>query len=224
MSMMQARWQEWLEKFARLSARERALILLAIFAVTYQCADLVILDRQFQQIQKLNDAIAQDNRAIVDLNNELNELATRVQDDPNRKMRDQIKIARADLDALQSRLVAATGELISPQDMARFLEELLVQESELTMLRLQTLDAKPLLVAQSDEGKAASPEPALHRHGFAIEFSGGYLATLRYLESLEKLPWRFFWDSVSYEVLDYPKSVVRLKLHTLSLSEDWIGV
>ncbi len=34
--MMQARWQQWLEKFARLSARERALILLAIFAVTYQ--------------------------------------------------------------------------------------------------------------------------------------------------------------------------------------------
>jgi MSHA biogenesis protein MshJ len=41
---------------------------------------------------------------------------------------------------------------------------------------------------------------------------------------LEGLPWRIFWDSVSYEVLDYPKSIVRLKLHTLSLSEDWIGV
>lgn len=218
---MQASWQQWLEKFAGLSARERALMLLAIFAVTYQLADLVILDRQFEQVRQLNSAMAQDNRAIVDLNNELNALSTHVQDDPNRKMRDQIRLAHDDLNALQARLEAATGELISPQDMARFLEELLIQDGELTMLRLQTLDVKPLLLA---EEKTVSSGPALHRHGFAIEFSGGYMATLRYLESLEKLPWRFFWDSVRYEVLEYPKSVVRLKLHTLSLSEDWIGV
>jgi MSHA biogenesis protein MshJ len=50
------------------------------------------------------------------------------------------------------------------------------------------------------------------------------MATLRYLQALEKLPWRFFWDSVSYQVMEYPDSVVRLELHTLSLSEDWIGV
>ena len=64
----------------------------------------------------------------------------------------------------------------------------------------------------------------LHRHGFALEFSGGYLATLNYLQALERLPWRFFWDSVDYEVMQYPRSIVRLKLYTLSLSEDWIGV
>ena len=50
------------------------------------------------------------------------------------------------------------------------------------------------------------------------------MATLRYLQALEALPWRFFWDSVDYQVIAYPQSTVRLKLHTLSLSEDWIGV
>ena len=221
---MRDKWQQLLEKFAALNTRERMLILLAIFAMAYQFADLVILDHQFQEIQRLNSAMANDNAAIVRLNTELNSLSRRAQDDPNNKLREQIQAARDEVVALQSRLKEATGDLISPQDMARFLEQLLVQESQLTMLRLQTLDVKPLPTGSADTASPATPQAVLHRHGFAIEFSGSYLATLNYLQALESLPWQFFWDSVSYEVLDYPKSVVRLKLHTLSLSEDWIGV
>ena len=221
---MQAKWQRLLKKFSELNSRERILILLAVFAVSYQLADLLILNHQFEKMEQLNRAMAQDNSAITRVNTELNAIATRVQNDPNIKLRDQIQETRDQVTMLQSRLNAVTGELISPQDMARFLEQLLVQESQLTLLRLQTLDVKPLLEPESDQSAQQPPEAMLHRHGFAIEFSGGYLATLRYLESLESLPWRFFWDSVSYEVLDYPESVVRLELHTLSLSEDWIGV
>jgi len=222
--MMRDKWQLLLEKFAALNTRERMLILLAIFAMAYQFADLVILDHQFEEIQQLNNGMANDNAAIIRLNTELNTLSRRAQDDPNTKLRDQIKAARDEVALLQSRLKDATGELISPQDMARFLEQLLVQESQLTMLRLQTLDVKPLLAGSADTKSSLPQQAVLHRHGFAIEFSGSYLATLNYLEALESLPWWFFWDSVSYEVLDYPKSIVRLKLHTLSLSEDWIGV
>lgn len=221
---MQARWQQLLKKFAELNSRERILILLAIFAVSYQLADMLILERQFQKMEQLNRAMAQDNSAIGRVNTELNNLSSRAQNDPNIKLREQIQGARDAVGVLQSRLQEVTGDLISPQDMARFLEQLLVQESQLRLLRLQTLDVKPLLDPGTDKGAQQALEVALHRHGFAIEFSGSYLATLRYLESLESLPWRFFWDGVSYKVLDYPESVVRLELHTLSLSEDWIGV
>lgn len=221
---MQARWAKLLKRFAALNSRERILILLAIFAVSYQLADLLIFERQFQAMEQLNRAMTQDNSAIVRVNMELNTLSSRVRNDPNIKLREQIRGAREEVGMLQSRLQDVTGELISPRDMARFLEQLLVQESQLSLLRLQTLDVQPLFDAESGKGVQRAPELLLHRHGFAIEFSGSYLATLRYLESLESLPWRFFWDSVSYEVLDYPQSVVRLELHTLSLSEDWIGV
>ena len=221
---MRARWQQWVDKFAQLSGRERMLVLLAIFAVAYQLADLVILDRQYLRLERLNSEMAQDNNALLRINTELNALTTSLQNDPNAALRNEIAHARDDVSGLHARLKAITGELISPQDMARFLEELLLQDGDLTMLRLQTLEAQPLLAATADEQAARLQQPVLHRHGFAIEFSGGYMATLRYLQALEGLPWRFFWDSVSYEVVEYPHSVVRLQLHTLSLSEDWIGV
>lgn len=225
---MQAKWHAWMEKFAALSVRERLLIMAAVFAVAYQLADLLLLDRQYQQIERLNREIAQDNAAIKQIAAELNLLSIQAQDDPNRRLRAEIELARDAVRQLQQRLQAVTSEMISPQDMARFLEQLLLQDEQLTMLRLQTLNARPLLLSdtQSDarSDTAADRQPALHRHGFEIEFSGGYMATLHYLQALEGLPWRFFWDSVDYRVIDYPQSVVRLKLHTLSLSEDWIGV
>ncbi len=220
---MRARWQQLLERFAALSARERILVLLGVFAVSYQLADMVIFDRQYQRMQQIEAEIGRDRAAIARIDGELKAVALQAAQDPNAPLRTEIEQLRGEMDGLQARLSAATRELISPQDMARFLEELLVQEPELTLLRLQTLEVEPLRDVPLQQG-VADAAPMLHRHGFEIEFSGGYLATLRYLQALEALPWRFFWDSVDYEVVEYPDSKVRLRLHTLGLSEDWIGV
>ena len=139
---MLARWHELLEKFAELSTRERMLVLIAIFAVSYQLADLVILDRQYKQMEQLQNASAEDNAAIARLSGELNALANSAQDDPNKSLRADVMRTRSDLEALRLRLKAVTSDLISPQDMARFVEELLLQEPKLTLIRLQTLDAQ----------------------------------------------------------------------------------
>ena len=221
---MQDRLQAILDKFAALSGREQWLILIAVFAVAYQVGDLVVLDRQYQRVEALNRAISADNAAIVGLNTQLNQLVSQAQNNPNVLLRKQIAALRDDVGGLRQRLQAATGQMISPQDMARFLEELLVQEQELILLSLRTLEGRPLLGAEQTGDKVAPIGATLHRHGFEVTFSGGYLPTLRYLQALERLPWRFYWDSVSYEVIDYPRSIVRMQLHTLSLSEDWIGV
>lgn len=223
---MQARWKELLQRFSQLSARERGLVLVAVFAVAYQLADLVVFDRLYQQIEQLNRDIARDNRAIGDLNTELRLLASRAQHDPNAALRSEIEAARVRVKQRQAQLADATADMISPRDMARFLEQLLVQEGGLTMVGLQTLDAQPLSPRGSPAADTPQPvqSPVLYRHAFEIAFSGGYLATLRYLQALEALPWRFIWDGVDYEVIDYPQSIVRMRLHTLSLSEDWIGV
>ncbi|MDJ0738687.1 MAG: hypothetical protein QNJ91_03160 [Gammaproteobacteria bacterium] len=221
---MRASVERLLDRFAALSLREQLLILLALFAVAYQTAELVVFDRQYQRVDALNRAIARDHGAISGLNTELAVLSVQARQDPNRELRHQIAAVRTQVAGLQQRLRDATGRMISPQDMAQFLERLLEQEDDLTMLSLRTLDATPLLPLERDDVAAPRHADALHRHAFEIAFSGSYLATLRYLEALEALPWQFFWESVSFDVIAYPHSEVRLRLHTLSLSEDWIGV
>ncbi|KPJ93428.1 MAG: hypothetical protein AMJ53_07265 [Gammaproteobacteria bacterium SG8_11] len=70
--------------------------------------------------------------------------------------------------------------------------------------------------------KAALPE--VYKHGMEIVFQGDYSSTLSYLRKLEQLPWKFYWEEVVYEVLDYPKAQIMVRIHTLSLNKGWISV
>ena len=62
------------------------------------------------------------------------------------------------------------------------------------------------------------------KHGLMIAFEGDYMSTLSFMQEIESLEWGFFWDSLEYEVIDYPTSRVVITLFTLSLDKNWIGV
>jgi len=223
---MRDRLQALMHRFDALSTRERVLVLIALFAVAYQVGTLVVFDRQFEQIETLQAETSRDNQAVLASNQQIATLVVQQPADPNDALRASIEALRQQVGREREALQAETESLISPRDMALFLEQLLLQERELELMSLKTLEPEAVNAGGREPVSGVTPESAtvLHRHGFDIVFSGSYLATLRYLESLEALPWRFFWDSVDYEVFDYPESTVRLRLHTLSLSEDWIGV
>jgi MSHA biogenesis protein MshJ len=224
---MLARLEPILDWFATLSQRERVLVTLAVIAVIWQLASMLVLEPQQAELGKLRQEMAVDATAMQGLATELRLQTSRASHNPNVALRERIEAMRGRIAAQERQLELATDELISPREMARFLEQLLNADEALVLLNLRTLDPQPLLAAERADGQAPDEHDErsmLHRHGFEIAFSGGYLATLRYLDALQSLPWQFFWDSVSFDVIDYPNSVVRLQLYTLSLSEDWIGV
>jgi MSHA biogenesis protein MshJ len=204
--------------------RERVLVMLAVFAVVYQVADFIVFERQAQRIAALNQAMASDQEQIRRLNAEQIQLAGQPVNDPARTIRNDIDRTRERVGVLRVRLNEALADMISPRDMAVFLEQLLTQEARLKLNRLQTFQPVALQGKNESAEALASGVAVAHRHIFEVEFDGDYLTTLRYLEALERLPWRFTWESIDFEVVDYPHSQVRLRLHTLSLSEDWIGV
>ncbi len=47
---------------------------------------------------------------------------------------------------------------------------------------------------------------------------------LAYVRALESLESDFFWEALEIETITYPRNRIRLRVYTLSLSEDWIGV
>ena len=44
---------------------------------------------------------------------------------------------------------------------------------------------------------------------------GGYFAIQDYLQRLEQLSWRLYWDSFDYSVTHYPEGVVTISFYTL---------
>lgn len=121
------------------------------------------------------------------------------------------------IDAINESLGDYAAELVDPAEMARVLEGVLKKQSKLKLIHIGNL--KPEALSASVDAKTAT----FYKHGLEIEFEGSYLACLEYLQEIEALPWRFYWQVLDVEVLEYPRNRIRLEVSTLSLDEEWIG-
>jgi MSHA biogenesis protein MshJ len=130
--------------------------------------------------------------------------------------REQYTLVQRRLEELNEKLGGYTAELIGPGEMARVLQGVLQQQENLRLIRVQNLSPEALTRAGGDE-------VIFYKHGLEIEFEGGYFATLEYLEEIEDLPWRFYWQVLEIEVLEYPQNRIRLEVSTLSPHQEWIG-
>ena len=223
------RLRDLLQKFEQLSLRERGLIAAALLFALYQAWDLVWNQPQGRQMVAMQGQLQRDTESVRTTEQQLRQLKERIAASSESRYLEETERLRQQLQGTEQRIEAVANELISPSDMARLLEELLTRERGLSLLKLETLGSEQVIPALIETGTDSSPmsmelHHRVYRHGFAIEFQGAYLATLRYLEALDQLPWRFYWDGVQYTVDEHPRGRVRLELHTLSFSEGWIGV
>ncbi len=129
------------------------------------------------------------------------------------------KLARIQgrLDEINERLGGYVAELIDPAQMSRVLQGLLKERSKLRLIRVRNISPEAL------SASADALTTTFYRHGLEIEFEGSYLACLEYLEEIEDLPWRFYWQLLDIEVLEYPRNRIRLEVSTLSPDVEWIG-
>ena len=141
-------------------------------------------------------------------------------DDLNRRKTVSLEQEIAILDADLQRL---TGGMISAKEMAVFLEDLLLQEHGLRLVRLENLGVEPILSAgEEKKNPAFEGGPNLFRHSMRLEFEGSYLRALGYLQRLEKMPKRLIWEELEIRAED-DKARIILTVHTLSLRRGWIS-
>ncbi|NOR66548.1 MAG: hypothetical protein GQ528_04245 [Woeseiaceae bacterium] len=121
------------------------------------------------------------------------------------------------LDEMNERLGGYAAELIDPAEMSRVLQGVLKEQSKLRLIRVRNLSPEAL------SASAEAQTTTFYRHGLEIELEGSYLACLEYLQKIEDLPWRLYWQYLEIEVLEYPRNRIRLEVSTLSPDEEWIG-
>jgi MSHA biogenesis protein MshJ len=130
--------------------------------------------------------------------------------------REQYTLVKRRLEELNEQLGGYTAELIGPGEMARVLQGVLQKQDNLRLIQIHNLTPEPLT-------KAANDEVIFYKHGLEIEFEGGFFACLEYLEQIEDLPWRFYWQVLELQVLEYPRNRIRIEISTLSPYQEWIG-
>lgn len=203
------------DRFMARPRRERWLLVVAGWALVawlglslFEQTLLAGSARLQAEQQRLERELAGQQGLTNELNQRISELIANDQ-------RPRIERLNRQLSRLNENVDQRMRTLVGPEQMAGLLLSVLDQGSGLTLLGLTNLPAEPM--AQSpDEGQR------LYRHGLALELSGSYLQLLDYARRLERLNGRIFWQSLSFELGQYPNGHIRLEFFTISQHKELI--
>jgi MSHA biogenesis protein MshJ len=216
--------RDLLDRYNLLSLRERVLVLAGVvmlLAVIWDSVLMAPLDKD----RKRRLATVEGLRAEVSgLEQSVEAIAAQGGIDPDRQARDAITKLKEEVAALDGQLAGATSGLIAPKEMAQVLEQLLARTSRMTLHALRTLPPESVVAPTGAAPAPGTPAAQIYKHGVELELGGTYLETLAFLQAVETLPWRFFWDRIDFTVETHPQGRVKLTLYTLGMQEGWIGV
>lgn len=205
------------EKFEALTKREKVILVFAVVAGIWFGWDHFFYQLTQKKQQALQQELSSLKQQILDQQLIAIKLENSSHIDPNQNNRLKLAELKAEHNRLQE-LMMHDKSLVPPQLMATALSDILTRNNHLTLIKLTTLPVTTL-----QESKQPQQNP-IYKHGLAITFSGTYLDTLNYLQALEALHWHFVWESIDYQVKNYPIAETTIKVYTLSFKENWLGV
>jgi MSHA biogenesis protein MshJ len=213
--------RDLMDRYDQLSLRERVIVLVAallLIALVWDSVFMGPLDRERKGRVHQIDALRAE---VSGLEQSIEALVAQGAANPAKSSGATADALAAEIKELDRRLVGATSGLIEPREMSHVLEQVLARADRLKLHALRTLPAQTVIAPNTQPG---APAAQIYKHGDELELSGSYLDTLYFLQALESLPWRFFWDRIEYAVEEHPRGRVKLRLYTLGLEEAWIGV
>lgn len=204
-----------------MSIRERAMIFITTLVALYFLAVNVLFGPLNMEKDRLQQQVNLKRQETLALEAQIQTMAATSVDGPESAKRKKIEALRESLKTMDAGLVQVTTGLVPPKEMARLMEQMLLKNSGLQVLSVESIPATPLL---EGGGENAAAGAMVYKHGMNIEVKGGYLDILRYLKTLEGMPWKVFWGKVTLKTEKYPDSRASLLIYTLSTHEAWIGL
>lgn len=204
--------QPWLERIDAMELRERLLLLAATVVVMFLLADTLVLQPTLKAQQLAQERIENLNSKLNALRQNAQLLSYKADSDPMASRQQSLDKLSAELEALDSRILNQLGALVEPAQAAQVLEQVL---SGHPGLKLTQLSASSQPLDDIDLDKQEDTTPGLARYQLNMVVQGSYLDLLSYLNSLEAMPWKFFWQQVEFQSTEYPAAETRLQLYTL---------
>ena len=205
-----------LEKVDGFSVRERVLVLVTMLILIAALWHTLLMQPLQQRAAQTRVELTELEQRIVAANQSLEDQILQLAGGGD-EQRTRIASLRRRIDEINATLGNHAAELIDPAEMAQVLEGVLKEQSRLTLVRIRNTTPNSL---SSDEDPDAV---TFYRHGLEIEVEGSYAACIDYLNAIEALPWRLYWQVLELDVIDYPLNRIRIEVGTLSLDQEWIG-
>lgn len=212
---VKAQLQQWIDRIDALDLRERILLLMATVVVLFLIVDSLVLQPTLKAQQVAKEHISDLEMKLGALNQQATLLSYKSGTDPLASRNGNRDRLISELAELDERILGQLGALVEPAQAAKVLEQVLTGHRG---LKLKSLQANAELLGNLD---VEDPDTGsgLGRYQLEMVLEGGYLDILRYLQELEGMPWKFFWQDVSFRIADYPSAETRLQLYTLGAQD-----
>ncbi len=228
---MKEQLQKYFESIDALSLRERVTLFGAISLVLMVLLQVALLNPVLSQRIAISAQVAQQEDETRAIQIQIQGLARPDRQDPNALNREKLKQLREQLAQIDRQLEVRQKQFVAPQEMALMLERMVEKNRKLQLLSLRNMPVARLSEAGSGAAAAsagAAPRAAgareLFRHTVELSVRGSYFDLLEYLAALERLPEQVFWEGIELSVTQYPQSVLKLTVYTLSPSKSWLTV
>jgi MSHA biogenesis protein MshJ len=226
---MKERIEKIRQSVDRLSLRERLFLFAAALFVVGGLWEAVLASPLEAREQIANGKVTALQERLRVLDASLMAMANGLSEGVPEQL-ERLRALRARVAAGEEEMRVFTTDLVDPAEMRSVLEQLLRRQTGLKLVSAVNRAAEPVLADEESAPGQAAPEkpssdaPRLYRHSLVLELAGSYLDCLRYVESVEGLPWHIYWSRLEVETDEYPTNRIVLELTTLSLDEEWIGV
>ena len=208
-------------KFLNISLREQMLILFSGLIVVILMMNTLALEPIFESSEKLQKKSHSADKEMRLLKQQVAALTDKLKANPNNTLLEKLALLKRQNQKISGQLKTVTENLVPANKMAGMLESVLSKSKGLTLIELQSIAPIPVSSRVSEADKKAVT--ALYRHGVTFVFEGNYKNIQRYLETLESLPWQFYWQKFDYSVVEHPIASVELEIYTLSTNKAFIG-
>jgi len=203
--------KQWSARIDALDLRERILLLAATVVFLFLIVDSLGLEPAFKSQQATEQRIADIEMKLSALHQQASLFNTESDHNPLASRHDSRGRLAAELSELDARITGQLGALVEPAQAAELLEQVLTSHRGLKLKSLQASSESLDNLALQNNRNGAD----LGRYQLEMVVEGGYLDLLHYLQELEAMPWKFFWQKVNFQTTEYPRGETRLRLYTL---------
>lgn len=198
------------------SLRERVLLLTSIVLLIF------ILWRNliFNYLSESTDQIIMNKERVTSqitlMKGQIENLSEAIKNDSIITLERKLKDAISNNSDIKEKINKYVLGSVQSGEMIAVLKSLLSEEENLQIQKIESLDDQPIFSEKSDI--------LIYNKGIRMELEGDYASTVSFLEKLEKTETKVLWDSLTYQVTQYPRAKITVIVHTMGTEKGWLHV
>ena len=222
--------QRYADSIDAMALRERAMFFGAVALVLMTLLQVFLLNPVLARRNQLSAQIAQQEDETKTIQAQIDALVRPAVQDPNDLNRERLKSLRQQLAQFDRQFEEQQKQFVAPDKMVAMLENMIGKNGKLQLISLRNLPGAGVSPGDGAQtGTAGGSGQAggareIFRHTVELSVKGSYFDLLDYLAALERMPQRVLWDGIELSVAQYPQSVLKLTIYTLSPEKSWLTV